>query len=46
MKKNIKDFDKNKELSYPRYEDVYNLDIWAMSQKLPLDCFKWFEKTS
>ena len=33
--KYIKDYDKNKESSYPQYLDVNNLYGWAMSQKLP-----------
>ena len=33
--KYIKDYDKNKELSYLQYLDVNNLYGWAMSQKFP-----------
>ena len=42
----IKDYDKNKELSYLKYWDVNNLYGWAMSQKLPVNNFKWIEDTS
>ena len=34
--KNMKDYDKNKELSYIQYCDINNLYGQAMSQKLPL----------
>ena len=37
----MKNYDKNKELSYLNYLDVNNLYGWAMSQKLPVDGFKW-----
>ena len=37
------DYDKNKELSYVKYYDVNNLYGWAMSQKLPVDGFRWIE---
>ena len=36
----MKSYDKNKE-SYIQYLDVNNLYGWAMSQKLPVDGFKW-----
>ena len=39
--KYIKDYDKNKESSYLEYWDVNNLYGWAMSQKLPVNNFKW-----
>ena len=42
----MKDYDKNKELSYLRYWDVNNLYGWAMSQKLPVNNFEWIEDTS
>ena len=32
--KYMKNFDKNRELSYLQYWDVYNLQRWTMSQKL------------
>ena len=42
----MKDYDKNKELSYLRYWDVNNLYGWAMSQKFPVNNFEWIEDTS
>ena len=39
-------FDKEKESSYLKYLDIDNLYGWAMSQKLPVNDFKWFEDTS
>ena len=42
--KYMKNYDKNKESSYIQYLDANNLYGWAMSQKLPVDGFKW-EKT-
>ena len=39
--KYMKNYDKNKESSYIQYLDANNLYGWAMSQKLPLDGFKW-----
>ena len=39
--KHIKNYDKNKESSYIQYLDANNLYGWAMSQKLPVDGFKW-----
>ena len=44
--KYMKDYDKNKESSYLKYCDGNNLYGWAMSQKLPVNNFKWIEKTS
>ena len=50
--KYIKNYDKNKESSYIQYLDANNLYGWAMSQKLPVNDFKWkkmnlnFMKTS
>ena len=44
--KYIKDYDKNKELSYLKYWYVNNLYRWAMSQKLPVNNFEWIEDTS
>ena len=35
----MKDYDKNKELSYIQYWDGNNLYGWAMLQKLPVDNF-------
>ena len=37
--KYMKDYDKNKELSYIQYGDGNNLYGWAMSQKLPVNNF-------
>ena len=44
--KYMKDYDKNKELSYIQYWDVNNLYGWAMSQKLPVNNFEWIKDTS
>ena len=44
--KNMKDYDKDKELPYIQYWDVNNLYGWAMSQKLPVNNFEWIENTS
>ena len=38
--KYMKNYDKNKELSYIQYLDANNLYGWAMSQKLPANGFK------
>ena len=42
----MKEYDKNKELSYLKYWDVNNLYDWAMSQNLPLKIFEWIGDTS
>ena len=42
----MKDYDKNKELSNLECLDVTNLYGWAISQKLPLNNFKWIKDTS
>ena len=42
----MKDYDKNKESSYLNCQEVSNLYGWAMSQKLPVNCFEWIEDTS
>ena len=39
--KYMKNFDKSKESSYIQYIDVNNLYGWTMSQKLPVNGFKW-----
>ena len=44
-KKYMKEYNKNKESSYIMYLDANNLYGWAMSQKLPVNEFKW-KKTS
>ena len=42
----MKDYDKNKESSYIQYLDANNLYGWTMSQKLPVNGFKWIKYTS
>ena len=44
--KYMKDFDKNKKLSYFQYWDVNDSYGWAMSQKLPVNNFEWIESQS
>ena len=44
--KYMKNYDKSKESSYIQYLDANNLYGWAMSQKLPVNDFKWLEDTS
>ena len=44
--KYMKDYDKNKELSYLQYWDVNNLHAWAMSQKFPVNNFECIKDTS
>ena len=39
--KYMKNYDKNKESSYIQHLDANNFYGWAMSQKLPVDGFKW-----
>ena len=39
--KYVKNYDKNEESSYIQYLDANNLYGWAMSQKLPVNGFKW-----
>ena len=39
-------YDKNIESSYKEFLDANNLYDWAMSQKLPVDGFKWVKKLS
>ena len=41
--KYMKNYDRNKESSLLEYLDANNLYGWAMSQKLPVDGFKWIE---
>ena len=40
----MKNYDKNIESSYLEVLDANNLYGWAMSQKLPVNRFKWVEK--
>ena len=42
----MKNYDKNKEFSYIQYLDANNLYGWALSQKLPVNGFKWVKNTS
>ena len=44
--KYMKNYDKNEESSYIQYLDANDLYGWAMSQKLPLNGFKWLKDTS
>ena len=44
--KYMKDYNKNIELSYIQYLDANNLYGRAMSQKLPVNNFKWIKDTS
>ena len=44
--KYMKNYGESKESSYIQYLDANNLYGWAMSQKLPVNYFKWIEDTS
>ena len=44
--KYMKNYDKNIESSYLMYLDANNLYGWEMSQKLPVEYFKWIKKLS
>ena len=44
--KYMENYDESKESSYIQYLDANNLYGWAMSQKLPVNGFKWLEDTS
>ena len=44
--KHMKNYDENKESLYIQYLDASNLYGWAMSQKLPVNGFKWMEDIS
>ena len=44
--KYMNNYDKNEESSYIQYLDANNLYGWAMSQKLPVNSFKWVEEKS
>ena len=45
-KKYMNDYGKNKESPYLEYWEVNSLYGWAMSQKFPVNGFKWVENTS
>ena len=42
----MKGYDKNKGSLYLQYQDVDSLYGWAMSQRLPVNGFTWFEEIS
>ena len=42
--KYLENYDKNHESSYIEYLDANSLYGWAMSQKLPVESFKWVKK--
>ena len=42
----MKDYDKNKESSYLKHQDLDQLYGCAMSQKSPVNVFKWVEDIS
>ena len=44
--KYMKNYDKNKESSFVQYLDANNLYGWAMSQKLPVNGFKWIKNVT
>ena len=44
--KYMRNYDKNKESSYIQYLEANNLYGWAMSQKLPVNGFKWINDVS
>ena len=44
--KYMKNYDENEKSSYIQYLDANNLYGWAMSEKLPVNGFKWLEDTS
>ena len=44
--KYMKNYDKNNESLYIEYLDTNNLYGWPISQKLPVNGFKWVEKSS
>ena len=41
-----KKYDKTKKSTYIEYYDPNSLCVWAITQKLSLDCFEWEEKLS
>ena len=44
--KYLKNYDKNNKSSYIEYLDANNLYGWEMSQKLPINGFKWVKNLS
>ena len=42
----MKDYNKKKESSYLKYQDVNNFYGWEMLQNLPVNKFEWFDETS
>ena len=42
----MKNYDKKNDSSYLKYLDANNLYVLAMSQKLPVDGFKWVKNLS
>ena len=42
----MKNYNKDIILTYLMYLDANNLYGWAVSQKLPINCFKWVENLS
>ena len=44
--KYMKNYNKDHDSSYIMYLDANNLYIWAMSQKLPINGFKWKRNAS
>ena len=44
--KYMTNYEKNKESSYIQYLDARNLEGWAMSQKLPVNGFKWIKNVA
>ena len=44
--KYMENYDENKESSYIQHLDAKRFYRWAMSQKLPVDGFKWKENIS
>ena len=44
--KYMKNYAENEESSYIQYLYANNLYVWAMSQKLPVNCFKWVNDVS
>ena len=36
-----KKYNKTKKSTYPQHYDANSLYVWAMAQRLPVDCFEW-----